>query len=97
MIVLTAGAAQRPGETRLHLLKRNAAIVEEATAEIARRKSPAVLVVVTNPVDLTTRVALRASGWEKKRVIGSGTVLDSARLPHLLSAHCGVDAHNVHA
>jgi L-lactate dehydrogenase len=55
-----------------------------------------VLLVVTNPVDVMTYVALQYTGWDRRRVIGSGTVLDSARLRHLLSIHCGVDSHNVH-
>ena len=55
------------------------------------------ILVVTNPVDVLTYVALKRSGWERGRVIGSGTVLDSARFRHLLSNHCGIDVHNVHA
>jgi L-lactate dehydrogenase len=97
VIVITAGAAQRPGESRLDLLKKNAAIVGEIMAEIAQQNSSAVIVIVSNPVDVLTYVALKQSGWDRGRVIGSGTVLDSARFRYLLSEHCGVDIHNVHA
>ena len=97
VIVLTAGAAQRAGETRLQLLQKNAAVVHSIVGDIVERKSSAVMLVVSNPVDVMTHVASRCAGWEKGRVLGSGTVLDSARLRHLISAHCGVDVHNVHA
>lgn len=96
VIVLTAGAAQRPGETRLQLLQRNAAVVRSIVADIVGQNSSAVMLVVSNPVDVMTHVALQRAGWEKGRVLGSGTVLDSARLRHLLSMHCGIDVHNVH-
>jgi L-lactate dehydrogenase len=97
VIVITAGAAQRPGESRLDLLKKNAAIVGEIMGEIAQQNSSAIIVIVSNPVDVLTYVALKQSGWQRGRVIGSGTVLDSARFRYLLSEHCGVDIHNVHA
>ncbi|HCI54583.1 MAG TPA: L-lactate dehydrogenase [Bacteroidales bacterium] len=97
LIVVTAGAAQKPGETRLQLLKKNADIVGDISTEIAGTGSEAVMLIVSNPVDVMTWVALKRSGWERGRVIGSGTVLDSARLRHLLSKHCQIDVHNVHA
>jgi L-lactate dehydrogenase len=96
VVVMTAGRGQRPGETRLQLLRNNAGIIKEIAADLRNRKSPAVLLVVSNPVDVMTYAALKETGWERGRVIGSGTVLDSARLRHLLSIHCGVDVHNVH-
>jgi L-lactate dehydrogenase len=96
LIVLTAGAAQQPGETRLQLLQENAAVVRAVVADVLEQNSSAVMLVVTNPVDVMTYVALHVTGWNKGRVIGSGTVLDSARLRHMLSTHCGVDVHNVH-
>jgi L-lactate dehydrogenase len=65
--------------------------------EIVRHNSPAVVLVVSNPVDILTYVAHKRSGWPRGRVLGSGTVLDSARFRHLLAQHCGVDVHNVHA
>jgi L-lactate dehydrogenase len=97
LIFITAGSKQRPGESRLALLQRNAKIIQDIIAEIVRQNSPAIVVVVSNPVDILTYVAQRRSGWPRGRVIGSGTVLDSARFRYLLSQHCGVDVHNVHA
>ena len=97
LIVVTAGAAQRPGETRMDLLRRNAAVVRAVVGEIVGQESSAVVLVVTNPVDIMTQVAIHCAGWPRGRVFGSGTVLDSARLRHLLSVHCGVDVHNIHA
>jgi L-lactate dehydrogenase len=96
LIVITAGAAQRPGETRLQLLQKNAGIMRSIVADIVAQNSSAVLLVVSNPVDIMTQVALTSSGWSRGRVIGSGTVLDSGRLRHLLATHCGIDVHNVH-
>jgi L-lactate dehydrogenase len=97
LIVITAGSKQRPGESRLALLQRNAKIIQDIMDEIVRQNSPAIVLVVANPVDILTYVAQKRSGWPRGRVIGSGTVLDSARFRHLLSQHCGVDVHNVHA
>ena len=97
LIVITAGAAQKPGESRLQLLQKNAAIMRNIVGDITEQKSRAVLLVVANPVDVMTHVALECSGYERNRVLGSGTVLDSARLRHLLSGYCGIDVHNVHA
>ena len=97
LIVITAGSAQKPGETRLQLLQKNATIVGSIAEEAANRNSNGVMLIVSNPVDVMTYVALKRSGWERSRVIGSGTVLDSARFRYLLSDHCGVDVHNVHA
>jgi L-lactate dehydrogenase len=97
VIVITAGAAQKPGETRLNLLRKNAGIVRSVMDDIVREKSRAVVIVVTNPVDVLTYCALRHSGWPKSRVIGSGTVLDSARLRYFLSSYYTTDVHSVHA
>lgn len=97
VIVITAGAKQRPGETRLALLQRNTKIIESIMDEIVVQESQAVVVVVSNPVDVLTYVAQQRVKWQRGRVIGSGTVLDSARFRYLLSQHCGVDVHNVHA
>jgi L-lactate dehydrogenase len=97
VVVITAGAAQKPGETRLELIKKNAAITGSIAEDIARSGCKGVMLIVSNPVDVLTYVALKRSGWEKGRVIGSGTVLDSSRFRHLLSKHCEVDVHNVHA
>jgi len=97
VIIITAGTKQTPGESRLNLLQRNAAIIEDIVDEIIAQKSQAVLIVASNPVDILTQVALKRSGWIKNRVIGSGTVLDSARFRYLISQHCNVDVSNVHA
>lgn len=97
LVVITAGAAQKPGETRLELIKKNADITGSIAEGVAKTNCRGVMLVVSNPVDILTYVALKRSGWEKGRVIGSGTVLDSSRFRHLLSKHCGVDVHNVHA
>ena len=97
LVVITAGAAQRPGETRLQLLRKNAGIVGSIADEVAKSGCCGVMVVVSNPVDVLTWVALKRSGWDRSRVLGSGTVLDSARFRHFLARHCGVDVHNVHA
>jgi L-lactate dehydrogenase len=97
VIVITAGAKQRPGESRLGLLQRNAAVVESIVDDIVAQDSTGVIIVVSNPVDVLTYVAFRRSGWNKSRVIGSGTVLDSARFRYLLSQHCEIDVRNVHA
>ena len=72
-------------------------IIRDTWMKSCARNSPAVVLMVSNPVDILTYVAHKRSGWPRGRVIGSGTVLDSARFRHLLSQHCGVDVHNVHA
>ena len=96
LVVVTAGARQKPGESRLDLLKRNADI----TASVARRVTDAgcrgILLIASNPVDILTRHVQRVTGWAPGRVIGSGTVLDSARFRHALSLDCNVDARSVH-
>lgn len=97
VIVVTAGRASKPGETRLQLLEQNAAIMGAIMDDITAQRASGVVVVVSNPVDVLTHVALTRSGWDRSRVFGSGTVLDSARFRYLLSGHCGVDIHNVHA
>lgn len=97
VIVITAGAKQRPDESRLNLLARNAAIMRQIMDDVVAQGSEAVVVVVSNPVDILTHVALRHSGWDKGRIIGSGTVLDSSRFRYLLGQRCGVDVRNIHA
>ena len=96
VIVITAGAKQKPEESRLSLVQRNAVIIRQLMDDIVREGSEAVVLLVTNPVDILTYVALKHSGWDKGRVIGSGTVLDSARFRYLLSRQCGVDSRNIH-
>jgi L-lactate dehydrogenase len=97
VVVITAGIAQHPGQTRLQLLRNNTEITASIAKEVAEKNCKGVMIVVSNPVDVLTFVALKYSGWNRERVIGSGTVLDSARFRHLLSKYCGVDVHNVHA
>ncbi|MFO7535318.1 MAG: L-lactate dehydrogenase [Kiritimatiellia bacterium] len=96
VVVITAGARQQPDESRLRLVQRNMAIVGSIMDELAASKSNAVAVVVSNPVDVLTYAALERTGWPRERIIGSGTVLDTARFRYLLSEHCGVDARNIH-
>jgi L-lactate dehydrogenase len=97
IIVVTAGAKQKPGQSRLDLIQQNAQIVRTICRQISKVNSSAVLVMVTNPADALTYLALKELKWPYQRVIGSGTVLDSARFKYLLSQHCGIDARNVHA
>ena len=97
LVVITAGAAQKPGETRLQLIKKNAEITGNIAEDIARHECRGVMLIVSNPVDILTYIALKRSGWASARVIGSGTVLDSARFRYLIGHYCGVDVHNVHA
>ena len=97
IIVITAGAAQKPGETRLDLVKKNVAIFKSIIPEIAKRDCGGILLIVANPVDILTYVAAKLSGFPENRVFGSGTVLDSARLKYLLGEHLGVDSRSVHA
>ncbi|MEN6428298.1 MAG: L-lactate dehydrogenase [Phycisphaerales bacterium] len=96
LIVVTAGAKQAPGQSRADLIRKNTGIVRAISTQIAQNPSDAVVLMVTNPVDTLTQVALECLGWPRQRVIGSGTVLDSARFKYMLSRHCGIDARNVH-
>lgn len=97
VIVVTAGAAQKPGETRLDLVHKNVGIFHSIIPEIAKRGFDGILLIVANPVDILTYAALQMSGLPKERVIGSGTVLDSARLRSKLGEHLSVDSRSVHA
>ena len=97
IIIVTAGAGQKPGETRLDLVHKNVAIYESIIPRIAEQNKDAILLIVSNPVDILTYTAQKLSGYPEKRVIGSGTVLDSARLKYHLGQHLGVDSRSVHA
>ncbi len=97
MIIVTAGASQKPGETRLDLVKKNVAIFGRIIPEIAKRGFGGILLVVANPVDVLTYTAAKLSGLPENRVFGSGTVLDTARLKYILGKHLGVDSRSVHA
>ena len=96
MVIITAGANQKPGETRMDLTEKNLAIFRQMIPEIVRHSGDAVLLVVTNPVDVLTLETIRLAGLPAGRVIGSGTVLDTSRLRYLLSAHANVDPRSVH-
>ena len=97
IIIVTAGASQKPGETRLDLVKKNAAIFGNIIPEIAKRGFGGILLIVANPVDVLTYTAAKLSGLPENRVFGSGTVLDTARLKYILGKHLGVDSRSVHA
>lgn len=97
IIIVTAGAGQKPGETRLDLVKKNVSIFKSIIPEIAKNNQEAILLIVANPVDILTYTAAKLSGYPENRVFGSGTVLDSARLKYLLGEHLSVDSRSVHA
>ncbi|WP_298405211.1 L-lactate dehydrogenase [uncultured Chloroflexus sp.] len=97
LIVIAAGANQRPGETRLDLLGRNAAIFREIIPAILAANDDGIIVVATNPVDILTTIGAQIAGPAANRVIGSGTILDTARFRYLLGQHYGVDPRSVHA
>lgn len=97
LIIITAGASQKPGETRTDLVKNNAKIFRSIVRNITIYNSAAIILVVTNPVDILTQVTLKLSGFPKHRVIGSGTVLDTSRLKYLVGRHLNVDPRNVHS
>jgi L-lactate dehydrogenase len=97
VVVLSAGAAQKPGESRLDLLARNARIFRTIVPEVARAAPSAIVLIATNPVDLLTYVSLEDSTLSPSRLIGSGTILDTARLRFLLGQYFGVDSRSVHA
>ena len=95
--IVTAGAGQKPGETRLDLVKKNVSIFGKIIPEFKKRDFNGILLVVANPVDILTYTAVKLSGLPENRVFGSGTVLDTARLKYILGEHLGVDSRSVHA
>ena len=95
IIIITAGANQKPGETRLDLVQKNTAIYQSIIPEIVKRDFGGILLIVSNPVDILTYVALKLSGLPENRVLGSGTVLDTARLKYALGEH--LDSRSVHS
>jgi len=97
IIVISAGANQKPGETRLDLVKKNIAIFRSIMGELNRVRVEGILLIVANPVDILTAAAVKLSGLPENRVFGSGTVLDTARFKYLLGEHLNVDSRNVHA
>jgi L-lactate dehydrogenase len=97
IIIITAGAAQRPGESRVDLLKRNVAIFESVTDEVLKYNKDGILLIASNPVDIMSYFTWRKSGWPDTRVIGSGTLLDSARFRYLIGDKLSIDPRSVHA
>ena len=97
LVVITAGAKQKPGQTRLELAEANVALSKAIVPRLLEVAPDAILLLVTNPVDVITYAALQISGLPPQRVFGSGTVLDSSRLRLLVADHCGVAVQNVHA
>lgn len=97
IIVVTAGAGQEPGETRLDLVKKNVGIFKSVIPEIAAINKKGIMLIVANPVDILTYAAKQLSGFPENRVFGSGTTLDTARLKYLLGQHLHVDSRSVHA
>jgi L-lactate dehydrogenase len=97
VVVIAAGASQKPGERRLDLLARNAAIFREIVPQVVRYNPGGIVLIATNPVDILTYVSVGVSGLPPGRVIGSGTILDTSRFRFLLGQYYGVDARSVHA
>lgn len=97
IIIITAGANQKPDETRLDLVHKNVAILRSIIPEISKRECQGILLIVSNPVDILTYAALKISGFPENRVIGSGTVLDTSRLKYEIGEYLGVDSRSVHA
>ncbi len=97
LTVVTAGAKQTPGQSRIELIQRNAEIIGSICEQIQHSNPTGVILMVTNPVDTLTQIAANHLKLPRGKVIGSGTVLDSSRFKYLLSQHCGIDARNVHA
>ena len=97
IIILSAGANQKPGETRLDLGKKNIIVFKNIISEITKYNRDAILLIVTNPVDILTYASVKLSGFPENRVIGTGTVLDTARLKQILGSRLSVDPRTVHA
>lgn len=97
IVIITAGVGQKPGETRIDLVKKNVAIFKGILGEIRKREFAGILLVVSNPVDILTYVSVKLSGLPESHVMGSGTVLDTGRLKHIIGERLGVDPRNVHA
>lgn len=97
VVTICAGVAQKPGETRLDLLKRNASVFQSIINPVVSSGFNGIFLIATNPVDIMTRITRTISGFPKERVIGSGTALDTARLRYLLGDYLKVDPRNIHA
>ncbi|MEY8346944.1 L-lactate dehydrogenase [Bacillus cereus] len=97
LVVITAGLPQKPGETRLDLVEKNAKIFKQIVRSIMDSGFDGIFLIATNPVDILTYVTWKESGLPKERVIGSGTTLDSARFRYMLGEYFNIDSHNIHA
>jgi L-lactate dehydrogenase len=97
IVIITAGVAQRPGESRVDLLKRNVAIFESITTEVLKYNKDGILLIASNPVDVMSYFTWKKSGWPSQRVIGSGTLLDTARFRYLIGNKLSIDPRSVHA
>lgn len=97
IIIITAGTPQVPGQSRLELVETNSRIIKQIVSSVMEYNTDTTLIIVTNPVDIMSFVAWKTSNLSPSRVIGSGTVLDTSRFRHLLSARCGIDPRNIHA
>lgn len=97
LVIVTAGANQLPGETRIDLINKNISIFKKIIPNIIKYNKDCILLIVSNPVDILTMFTLELSGFPKERVLGSGTVLDTSRLRYLLSKKLEVDSKNIHA
>lgn len=97
IIVITAGANQKPGETRLDLVQKNSKIMQSILEEIVKYERNAILIIVSNPVDVLTAFARKVTNMPPEHILGSGTVLDTARFRYTLSQRCGINASNIHA
>ena len=96
IVIITAGVSQKPGETRIDLIQRNTKVFSSIIDQITSTRFDGMILVVTNPVDILTYVTIALSKFDPKRVLGSGTVLDTARLKQLMGNRLGVDARNIH-
>ncbi|WP_159951762.1 L-lactate dehydrogenase [Rhizobium sp. 18065] len=97
VVILAAGVSQKPGETRLELLERNAAVFRAVLSEVLPVVPEAILLIASNPVDIMTQITTRISGLAPQRIIGSGTILDTARFRSLIGRHLGISPQSVHA
>ncbi|MDP3837088.1 MAG: L-lactate dehydrogenase [bacterium] len=97
IVIITCGAAQKPGETRLDLLKKNAAIIKEILPRVFRANPDIIVIMVTNPVDILTNIAIKMYPKKKNQIFGSGTILDTARFRYLLGEKMDVNPKSVHA
>jgi L-lactate dehydrogenase len=97
LVVLACGVGQKPGETRLKLLERNVRVFEDVVPRVLEHAPDTILLIVTNPFDIMTQVVMKISGLTSQRVIGSGTILDTARFRTLLAEHLNIAPHSVHA